>query len=199
MSEGDWVPASIARDKLNAATGKGPEVLVAWASNGLLRSHAEAWERGWREAEKDVNLPKEFWLGTPVTENGVPLDAFSPNDWDSGVFNVMVNETGTRRYIDEEPPYQHTAHFVKFSAEDITRCIEKLNIKRRQRLNYNKTPLSEADLEDWFRNLSADVERISQELLWKICCEAHPNHFISRARIRAATAGRGPGPKPKPL
>jgi hypothetical protein len=198
MSQGNWVPANIARDKLKAATGKGPEVLIAWAANGLLRCEAETWERDWREAEKDVNLPIQFWLGTPVTKEGTPLDAFSPCDWDSNIFRVMVNESGARSYVGGESPYQHMAYFVKFSAEDLTRCIAKLKINWRQGLQDEKPELAPAKLEKWFQDLGSDVEGISQTQLLQLCREAHPNNSITRARIRAKTPGRDRGPKPKP-
>lgn len=193
----DWIPANIARDRLKKAIGKGPDVLVAWASNGLLRSHAAIWERDWREAENDVDLPTMFWRGTPVTDDGTPLDCFRANDWDNGTFSVMVNETGLRRYVEGPPPYQHTAHFVKFSADDLTRCIASLKIKRRQGLQEENPALSPAKLEKWFQDLGPDVERISQTQLLQLCREAHPNNRITRDRIRAKTPDRQRGPKPK--
>jgi len=144
----DWLPANIARDKLKQTTGKDPEVLIAWLSNGALRSHAAIWERDWRVAEEDVNLPTTFWLGTPVTEDGTPLDCFRSRDWESGFFRVLVNETGVARYVEGPPPYQHAAHFVKFSAEDLTRCMAKLRIGQSLRLTSLKPPLPDAMLVD---------------------------------------------------
>ena len=193
----DWIPANIARDKLKKTTGKDPEVLIAWLSNGALRSHALIWERDWRAAREDVDLPTMFWLGTPVTEDGTPLDCFRSRDWDSGVFSVMVNETGLKRYVEGPPPYRHTAHFVEFSTEDLTKCIANLKTKRRQGLQDKKPPLAQAKLEKWFRDLGSDVERISQPQLLQLCREAHPNNWISRARIRSETPDRKRGPKPK--
>jgi hypothetical protein len=198
MSEGDWIPANIARDRLKKTTGKGPELLIIWASNGALRSYAAIWERDWRAAKEDVDLPTTFWLGTPVSEDGTPLDCFRSRDWDSGSFSVMVNETGLRRYIEGPPPYQHTAHFVKFSAEDLTRCIANLKVKRSQGLQDKKPALATANLEKWFQDLGSDVERISQTQLLQLCRESHPDNSITRARIRAITPDRNRGPKPKP-
>lgn len=191
----DWIPANIARDRLKKAIGKGPDVLVAWASNGLLRSHAAIWERDWREAEKDVDLPTMFWRGTPVTADGTPLDCFRANDWDIGTFIVMVNETGARRYVEGPPPYQHTAHFVKFSAEDLTRCIAKSRNGQSQRLTAEKPRLPDSALKAWFDNLGPEAERKSQPELWELCREHHPDHSITRQRIRDKTTGRKRGPK----
>lgn len=195
MTEGDWVPASIARDKLKKATGKSPEILIAWASNGSLRSRAETWTRDWREPKTEADLPTEFWLGTPVSENGTPLDCFSSLAWDSGIFSVLVNETGARRYVEGPPPYQHTAHFVKFSAEDLTRCIAKSRNGQSQRLTAEKPRLPDSALNAWFDNLGPDAERKSQPELWELCREHHPDHSITRQRIRDKTTGRKRGPK----
>ena len=197
MNGDHWVSANKARDKLKAATGKGPEVLIAWASNGLLRAHAEAWLRDWREAEKDVNLPIEFWLGTPVSENGATLDAFSPSDWDSNIFRAMVSESGARRYVEGEPPYRHTAHFVAFSAEDLTKCIAGLKKNANTKPKENKPRLPDAALNAWFANLGSNADKISQDELLLLCLAAHPNNSIARDRIRVKTQGRTRGPKPK--
>lgn len=198
MSEGDWVPANIARDRLKKTTGNGPEILIAWASNGALRARAGTWNRDWRDPKTDADLPTEFWLGTPASEDGAPLDCFRSQDWDSGIFSVMVNETGAKRYVEGPPPYQHTAHFVKFSAEDLTRCIANLKIKQRQAIQDKKLALPEAKLEKWFQDLGSDVERISQTQLLQLCRESHPDNSVTRARIRAITPDRNRGPKPKP-
>lgn len=199
MSEGDWIPANIARDRLKKTTGKGPEILIVWASNGALRSRAGTWNRDWREPETDADLPTKFWLGTPVSGDGTPLDCFRSCDWDSDFFSVMVNETVAMRYFEGPPSYQHTAHFVKFSAEDLTRCIANLKIKPSQGLQDKKPALAQANLEKWFQDLGSDVDRISQTQLLQLCREAHPNNSITRDRIRAKTPDRNRGPKPKPL
>jgi hypothetical protein len=191
----DWVPANLARGKLKKATGKGPEVLIAWASNGLLRSHAANWEREWREAKKDVDLPTTFWLGTPVTEEGAPLDTFRSTDWDSDIFSTKVNELGATRYLEGQPPYLHTAQFVTFSAEDLTMCIAKSRNAQSQKSATLKARLPDAAFNAWFDNLGLEAERKSQPELLKLCVEHHPDHSISRQRIRDKTTGRNRGPK----
>ena len=133
-----------------------------------------------------------------MSKDGTALDCISSTDWDSGIFSMMVNETGLTRYVEDPPPYQHTAHFVEFSAEDLTRCIANLKIKQRQGLQDKKPPLAQAKLENWFQDLGSDVERMSQTKILQLCREAHPTNSITRARIRAITPDRDRGPKPKP-
>lgn len=196
MTEGDWVSASVARDMLKAATGMEPAVLVRWAAIGALRSRAEMWQRDWREEVKNVDLPKEFWLGAPVTEAGIQLEEFTLRDWDSGIFFSLVNEPDENRHLGGQSPFQHAAQFVEFLGEDLKRCIAKLNNRPRQRLTEPKPRLPDAALTAWFVGLGSDAEKESQIKLMELCRKAHPNYAITRERIRVKTPGRDRGPKP---
>jgi hypothetical protein len=196
MSEGSWVPANIARDKLKTATGKEPEVLIAWASNGLLASRAQTWARDWRAPENNVDLPVTFWLGTPITREGIQLAEFRSGDWDSGIFRVIVKEAGASRYLEGQPPYHHTAHFVSFSVEDLKNCINQINGKPSRKVIEGNTRLSEAELKKWFDGLGFNSANLTQDELVVLCQKTYPNHSVSRDRIRLLTPNRKRGPKP---
>ena len=56
--------------------------------------------------------------------------------------------------------------------------------------------LPEAGLGSWWQNLSPDQQAMSQDTLLEDCRAAHPDHRVTRDRIRSLTSGRKRGPKP---
>lgn len=58
-----------------------------------------------------------------------------------------------------------------------------------------KPNLPEADLQRWWDKLLPAREALSQNHLWLLAKGDHPQHTVSRERIRALTEGRTPGPK----
>jgi hypothetical protein len=195
MNESQWVSSYISKHKLKTATGMGPEVLVRWAAAGALRSRAEEWKKDFGATEKNVVLPNDFWLGTPVAQNGNRLETYSSTEWESGIFECFYEEKNP--WIDGEPPYKHVAKFVSFSNDDLERCIANLSIGARGKLRDNNRPLPEAKLKHWFDNLDTDIkEKMSQEALLELCRTTHSDYSISRDRIRKLTPNRDRGPKP---
>lgn len=194
MIEDDWVVARVARDMLKQATGLGPEVLTSWAATGALRSRAAVWERDWRWPEEDVELPRVFWSGKPLSRQGDELAEFGPVEWESGVFRCIVHEQGLVIEGRSVTPC-HLARTVSFSANDLRACIAGLKRKAKKGPKENKPRLPDAALTAWFENLGSDADKKSQPELWKLCREAHPDNSITRQRVRAKTPGRKRGPK----
>lgn len=60
----------------------------------------------------------------------------------------------------------------------------------------NKTPLPEADLKAWWDELSTEQRNMSREKLWELAKNSHPNHEITRERVRGLGGPRKPG-RPK--
>ncbi len=58
-------------------------------------------------------------------------------------------------------------------------------------------PLSQAALDTWWSSLTPDQRGQSREALGELCAAHHPNHTISRSRIRALTPNRKRGPNSK--
>lgn len=58
-------------------------------------------------------------------------------------------------------------------------------------------PLAQSDLDRWWSNLTPGEQGHSREALAELCAAHHPNHTISRSRIRALTPNRKRGPKSK--
>lgn len=56
-------------------------------------------------------------------------------------------------------------------------------------------PLAQSDLDSWWLNLTPDERGLPREALGELCAAHHPNHTISRSRIRALTPNRKRGPK----
>jgi hypothetical protein len=195
MIEGDWVPANIAREMLKQATGLGPEVLASWAATGALRSRAAVWERDWRWPEEDVELPRIFWSGKPLSRQGDELAEFGPVEWASGDFRCIVQEQGLVIEGRSVIPC-HLARMVSFSVDDLSACIAGLKRKANAGPKENKPRLPDAALNAWFANLGSDADNKSQPELLQLCRAAHPNNSIARDRVRAKTQGRKRGPKP---
>lgn len=60
----------------------------------------------------------------------------------------------------------------------------------------DKPKLSPAALQQWWQSLSPQESAQSQVKLMDLCKKAHPDHSITRQRIRALTGPRKTGPKP---
>ena len=177
MIEGDWVIARVAQDMLKQATGLGPEVLTSWAATGALRSRAAVWERDWRWPEKDVELPRKFWSGKPLSRQGDELAEFGPVEWGSGDFRCIVHEQGLVIEGRSVIPC-HLARAVSFSADDLRACIAGLKRKAPKGPKVNKPRLPDAALNAWLDNLGSDAEEKSQLELLQLCRDAHPNNSI---------------------
>lgn len=55
--------------------------------------------------------------------------------------------------------------------------------------------LSDADLRKWWEALDEHERALPRENLLERCASAHPNHKVTRERIRKLTPGRRPGPR----
>lgn len=55
--------------------------------------------------------------------------------------------------------------------------------------------LPQADLHKWWNGLTPQERQYSFPKLWEMCRRAHPNHRVSRDRIRHLDPGRKPGRK----
>ena len=56
--------------------------------------------------------------------------------------------------------------------------------------------LSEAALQKWWKRLSAEKKALPKQEHYKMCRASHPQHSITRQRVRDLTPNRQPGPKP---
>jgi hypothetical protein len=56
--------------------------------------------------------------------------------------------------------------------------------------------LSKAALEKWWNQLKPEEKALPKEVHYKMCRASHPEHSVSRRRVRDLTPNRTPGPKP---
>ncbi len=99
---------------------------------------------------------------------------------------VWVNnpKTSIEHYRDITMNFRELRHCLKAGSSPNLSSANKMS------------PISQAALQQWWQGLSAIERTLSQVQLFDQCKKSHPDHRISRQRIRDLTGSRKTGPKP---
>jgi hypothetical protein len=136
----------------------------------------------WTNEAREWDIPTWFW------ERFTAHDS-SRQDWVTGIFS------GSGRAPKGYGSMTLTGvHFLRSSLEVLKPSPASTDLEFGPR-EAKKPPLSEAALDRWWEKLTAAREALSQDQLWLLAKAAHPEHSVSRDRIRTLTEGRSPGPK----
>jgi hypothetical protein len=138
----------------------------------------------WTREAREWDIPTWFWERFTAQES-------SRQDWVTGVFS------GQGRAPTGHGSMTLTGvHFLR-SSLDVLKLTPASAEPDLEPQDAKKPPLPEAALGRWWEKLAAAREALSQDELWMLAKAAHPEHSVSRHRIRALAEGRTPGPKRK--
>ncbi|KQS49732.1 hypothetical protein [Sphingomonas sp. Leaf198] len=138
---------------------------------------------GWTEEAREWDVPIWFW------ERFTTQDA-SSQDWEQGRFAGRGRGPQGYGWLT-----LNGVHFLR-SSFDVLLPSALPAPEGSEQADPRKVALSEADLLRWWDKLAPVREGLTQEQLRAIAASDHPQHTVSRDRIRALADGRKPGPKP---
>ena len=137
---------------------------------------------GWTEEAREWDVPIWFW------EHFVTQDA-SSQSWEQGVFAGRGRGPHGYGWLT-----LNGVHFLRSSLDVLLPSAPPAPIDD-ELADPRKPALSEAELRRWWDRLSPVRDGLTQEELRALATSAHPQHTVSRDRIRALADGRKPGPK----
>jgi hypothetical protein len=188
-----WVPAREARriayeqGKLNPMTAG--KAVVEQCRLGFITGRAVEmrWARDadsddWTTEAREWDIPTWFW------EMFMTPDA-SSHDWEQGRFSVRGK--GPQGYGSFT---LNAVHFLR-SSLDVLLPAAPIASGGPESADPKKPALSEGELRRWWDKLSGARDALTQEQLRALAASDHPDHAVSRERIRALADGRKPGPK----
>lgn len=136
----------------------------------------------WTREEREWDVSTWFWecFKTP--------DA-SSQDWEQGRF--------AGRGRGPEGQGWSTLHGVQFlrSSLDVLLPVAPKAPGAEDQADPRKPALPEAELQRWWNKLAKVRDGLTQEQLRALAANDHPQHSVSRNRIRAPAEGRKLGPK----
>ena len=137
----------------------------------------------WTVEVREWDVPAWFW------EEFTGRDT-SSQDWEQGLF------AGSGRAPEGCGSITlNGVHFLR-SSLDVLLPVDARPKDEQEQVDPSKPNLPEADLRRWWEKLGTVREALSQERLWAVAKSDHPDHTVSRERIRGLAEGRTPGPKP---
>jgi len=136
----------------------------------------------WTSAAREWDVPTWFWDRFTVPNA-------STQDWEQGKFS------GRGRSPDGQGLMRiHGVHFLRSSLQVLMPPSQK-STQEHDSFDPPKPNLAEADLLRWWQRREAVREALSQNDLWTLAKADHPEHTVSRDRIRGLAENRKPGPK----
>lgn len=136
----------------------------------------------WTEEVREWDIPTWFWDGF-TTPNA------SSQDWELGRFAGRGRGPRGRGWMTLEG-----VHFLRSSLDSLLPTAPPAPDGDDK--DSRNPALSEAELQRWWDKLASVREGLTQEQLRALAAHDHPQHIVSRDRIRALAEGRKPGPKP---
>jgi hypothetical protein len=136
----------------------------------------------WTKQAREWDIPTWFW------ERFTAQDS-SRQDWVTGIFSGIGRAPSGYGSITLQG-----VHFLR-SSLDVLKPTPPPADAELESQEAKKPPLPEATLSRWWEKLAAAREALSQHELWVLAKAAHPDHSVSRDRIRLLSEGRTPGPK----
>jgi hypothetical protein len=133
--------------------------------------------------EREWDIPPWFWK-----EFTAPDSSFQ--EWENGLFRGRGRGPRGRGSV-----ALHGVHFLRSSLDALLPAAAPDSAEP-EVIDAGKPRLPEADLRRWWEKLASVRDALSQNQLWALAKSDHPEHTISRDRIRGLADGRTPGPKP---
>lgn len=137
----------------------------------------------WTRVEREWDVPLWFWQN--FTTQGA-----SSQTWEQGLFAGRGRAPQGYGWIT-----LNGVHFLRSSLDVLLPAAPVLDDDREPG-EIRKPPLPEAELRRWWDKLAGARDALTQEQLRALAASDHPQHAVSRDRIRALADGRKPGPKP---
>lgn len=189
-----WVPASEVRRLVYEVTNVNPVsaggFVLDRARLGLLTaravlaqgSHGKHDRNDWSWQFQEWDVPAWFWKD--FTSEGS-----SSQDWQSGRFAGRGIGPGNVKCV--------VLSGVHFLRDSLAALAPPSPLKDSDTIDPEalKPPLSQASLERWWSKKEAIRESLSEAELMVLVRAAHPDHFISRERVREIMGPRKRGPK----
>jgi hypothetical protein len=188
-----WVSARAARQFAYETAGLQPaaagRAIVEQCRLGFISGRAVEmrWALGdepgdWTTETREWDIPTWFW------EDFTASDA-STQDWTQGLFSGRGRSPQGYGWMT-----LNGVHFLRSSLEVLLPSMSGSE-DRGVQIAPPKPNLPEADLRRWWDKLAKVREHLSQEQLRALAASDHPQHTVSRDRIRALAGGRKPGPR----
>lgn len=136
----------------------------------------------WTREEREWDVPTWFW------EHFTTQDA-SSQDWEQGRFSGRGRGPQGYGWLT-----LNGVHFLR-SSLDVLLPSAPAAPGENDQADPRKPALSEAELQRWWNKLAKARDGLTQEQLRALAATDHPQHSVSRDRIRALAEGRKPGPK----
>lgn len=136
----------------------------------------------WTEEVREWDVPSWFW------EHFTTQDA-SSQDWEQGRFAGRGRGPKGVGWLT-----LNGVHFLRSSLDILLPCAPPAPEENDQ-ADPRKPSLPEAELQRWWNKLAKARDGLTQEQLRALAANDHPQHSVSRDRIRALAEGRKPGPK----
>lgn len=164
------------------------DALLQKADSGRLVLHG----RFSREANAD---------GTEEIAQLPPDSALSYKAFDYRIDGLRLGDTALLWFSSTEDLYRQPSFARPNHYRDVTAVRGQVRKflgtgSSPYRQETKKTPLPEADLKAWWDGLSTEQRNMSREKLWELAQNSHPNHKITRERVRGLGGPRKPG-RPK--
>jgi hypothetical protein len=188
-----WVSAREARRFAYNEAGFNPmtagKAVVEQCRLGLIigRAVEMRWGLGskpddWTTEEREWDIPTWFW------------DSFTTQDtsslkWEQGLFAGRGRGPQGYGWMT-----LNGVHFLRSSLDVLLPAVSA-PADGQELVAPRKPALSEAELRRWWEKLAGARDALTQEQLRALATSDHPEHTVSRDRIRALAEGRKPGPK----
>lgn len=188
-----WVSAREARQFAYEKAGLNPmrvaNAVVEQCRLGFVTARAVEmrWAAGrkpgdWTEEAREWDIPTWFW------ESFTAKDA-SSQDWDLGRFAGRGRGPQGYGWLK-----LNGVHFLR-SSLDVFLPHPPPAPREDGQAAPRKPALPDAELKRWWNKLAKVRDDLTQEQLRALAGTDHPQHSVSRDRIRALAEGRKPGPK----
>jgi hypothetical protein len=189
-----WVPAREVRRFVYEVTNINPvsagRFVIDRARLGFLTaravlaqgSHGTRHANDWSWQFREWDIPAWFWIN-------FTSEASSSQDWESGKFTGRGIGPGNVKWVTLSG-----VHFLRDSLAALAPSRSS-NDSDPDNPDSAKSPLSQAELERWWHKKEAVRDALSEAELMALARAAHPDHFISRDRIRELMGPRKRGPK----
>jgi hypothetical protein len=144
------------------------------------------WARGtdpddWTIERREWDIPTWFW-------DNFTTEGASSQDWERGTFAGQGSRPQGFGWMT-----LNGVHFLRSSLD-----VLLPNVPVEASANEEGAPkpnLPEAELQRWWAKLAAARDSLTQTQLHVLAKADHPDHSVSRERIRALAEGRRPGPR----
>ena len=166
-------PAIVEQCRLGFVTARA--VAMKWLSGGMP-------DGDWTDEGREWDVPIWFWEDF-TTPNA------SSQQWEHGTFSGRGRAPVGYGWIQ-----LNGVHFLRSSLGALLPNTPSASVAD-ERSGAAKPGLSEATLRQWWDKFGPARESLSLERLWALAKVEHPNHFVSRERVRALSDARKTGPK----